>query len=168
MLGDPDGRCTYDNDVWALAPSHGTTGLPALDGRALLLPIPIRLPIPLPIAVRLVRRAVGVALDEFDVLRPGCDRTCRCSCGTIANGKLARGAAGGGGRTENAMLNLADNMDPKVWWCGVHSDVYAARQRKLDGAKKLVGRESVVGTAGHNFELLSQAVFSEFFAGYAG
>lgn len=73
-----------------------------------------------------------------------------------------------GGRTENAMLNLADNMDPKVWWCGVHSDVYAARQRKLDGAKKLVGRESVVGTAGHNFELLSQAVFSEFFAGYAG
>lgn len=33
--------------------------------------------------------AAGVAADEFDVLRPACDRTCKCCCNVANNNKKA-------------------------------------------------------------------------------
>lgn len=54
-------------------------------------------PLPSPIPT-----TAGVAADEFDVLRPGCDRTCKCFCsiGARKNEKFEY----------EAMLNLAHNM----------------------------------------------------------
>jgi len=45
--------------------------------------------------------AGGVAADEFDVLRPGCDRTCKCFYSVGAKNEKCE---------YEAMLNLAHNM----------------------------------------------------------